>query len=385
MSVGGSEAARRVNRPRALPCILSCLYCGMHTVRRRRAACLGAVLLGTVRLGGPAVAAAQPDTAAVWSPEVARRTVLRPRVGPRFADRRVGESSGLAASARVPGLLWTLTDSGNEADLFAVAADDGRVLGRVRVAGARNVDWEALALGPCAVAAPGGCLYVGDVGDNAARRASVTVYRVPEPLDAPGDATPVGRAAARRGLAHLPLPRVSAPAESLAVRYPDGPRDVEAMVVLPTGATWLITKAPLRRPDGTPRPALVYEVPAAAWVGAGARGPVTARLVDSLPIVPDRTITHQVTDAALDAARALLAVRTYTAVYLVPVVGGSSGGARWRTDHARRATACDVAVLREPQGEGITVAPGPGLTLVLSSESNFLGRGGLATAGCPAP
>jgi hypothetical protein len=347
------------------------------------------------------------------------RTVRAARVGPRFGPDGPRESSGLAASARVPGLLWTLDDGGAAPDLLAVAADDGRVLGRVRVAGATNVDWEALAAGPCAdvadarpgaavprraphpppartppatappatplpVGARGGCLWVGDVGDNAAAgyggdgaRASVTLYRVPEPLGALAGGLPP-----RRGRSGPALPTTTASAVALGVRYADGPRDVEAMAVFPDGEGWLITKHPVRRADGSPRPALVYRVPAAAWAGAAPGGapaaPVTAPLVDSLPLVPDATITHRVTDAALDAARRLLVVRTYAAVYLVPVAGPP-----WRVDRARPATRCRVGVLGEPQGEGVAVLPGPAVTLALSSETNLLGRGGLAFARCP--
>lgn len=320
-----------------------------------------------------------------WSPAVTRRTVRQPHVGPRFDAPDLQESSGLAASARVPGLLWTMNDSGNEPELFALAADDGRVLGRVRVPGARNVDWEALALGPCGGgpnAAPADCLYVGDVGDNAAGgggtgagRSRVTLYRVPEPLGVAAGPLP-----ARGAREALGLPASTGPVEALDVRYADGPRDVEAMAVLPNGDTWLITKHPSRRPDGALRPALVYRVGAEAWAGAARAEVAVAQLVDSVPVVPDEAVTNRVTDAAFDADRRLLAVRTYTAVSLVPVAGPP-----WRVDRRRRATACDVAVLREPQGEGVAFARGPGLALVLSSETNFLGVGGLATAGCPPP
>jgi hypothetical protein len=223
-------------------------------------------------------------------PAVVRRTVRAARVGPRFGPDGPRESSGLAASARVPGLLWTLDDGGAAPDLLAVAADDGRVLGRVRVAGATNVDWEALAAGPCAdvadarpgaavprraphpppartppatappatplpVGARGGCLWVGDVGDNAAAgyggdgaRASVTLYRVPEPLGALAGGLPP-----RRGRSGPALPTTTASAVALGVRYADGPRDVEAMAVFPDGDAWLITKHPSRRADGSPR------------------------------------------------------------------------------------------------------------------------------------
>jgi hypothetical protein len=347
-------------------------------VRPPRAA--AALVVAAAPAVGAAVATARPPVQprAEAAPPAAR-ALRAGRVGPRWASPLLGEASGLAASARAPGLVWVVGDGGAPAELFAVAAAGGRVLGRVRVAGAANVDWEALAPGPCGPAAggrpsgadgPPPCLYVGDVGDNAAGRAAVTLYRVPEPLGAWRGPVPRGR-----GRRALRLPAATAPAESLRVRYADGPRDVEAMAVLPDGDVWLVTKHPLARADGGARPVLVYRVPAAAW---GAPGPATARLVDSLPVVPDRTITHRVTDAAFDPARRLLVVRTYLTAYLVPLAGPP-----WRVDRARRATACDLGALREPQGEGVAVVPGPAVTLLLASESNLLGPGGLAWATCP--
>jgi hypothetical protein len=91
-------------------------------------------------------------------------------------------------------------------------------------------------------------------------------------------------------------------------------------------------------------------------------------------------VTDRVTDAAFDAAHRLLAVRTYAAVYLVPVAGPP-----WRVDRRLRATACRLWALGEPQGEGVAFAAGPPATLLLSSETNFRGRGGLASAACPPP
>ena len=65
-------------------------------------------------------------------------------------------------------------------------------------------------------------LYVGDIGDNASRRASIDVYRVPEPR--------VGAAA-------------SAPAARLRLRYPDGAHDAEALLVDPLrGDLVIVTK-----------------------------------------------------------------------------------------------------------------------------------------------
>lgn len=143
----------------------------------------------------------------------------------------VGESSGLAASRRNPGLFWTHNDSGGGPLLYAFDRT-GRARGVWRVAGARNVDWEDMAAGP----GPGGSgpyLYVGDIGDNQGRRAELVVYRFEEPTVAETDAP----ASARE-------PRETAPAEAIRLRYPDGERhDAEALLVHPaTGDLYVVTK-----------------------------------------------------------------------------------------------------------------------------------------------
>ena len=72
-------------------------------------------------------------------------TSSRPPVA--LAETRLSETSSLAPSPTREGVLWTLNDSENPAELFATDTA-GRALGRVRVDGAKNRDWEALAFGP---------------------------------------------------------------------------------------------------------------------------------------------------------------------------------------------------------------------------------------------
>lgn len=98
------------------------------------------------------------------------------RVQSALAD----EVSGLAASRRRPGVLYGHNDSGAEELVFAFSAEDGAPLGTFRLAGATNVDWEDLAIGPGPE--PGvDYLYVADTGDNDRERGSVVLYRAPEP------------------------------------------------------------------------------------------------------------------------------------------------------------------------------------------------------------
>ncbi|HEV3049632.1 MAG TPA: hypothetical protein VGX50_04950, partial [Longimicrobium sp.] len=74
----------------------------------------------------------------------------------------MSETSGAALDPRATGVFWTHGDSGADPVLFAVDAE-GRLVGQVAVSGARNRDWEDMAIGPC----PGGdCVYVADIGNN---------------------------------------------------------------------------------------------------------------------------------------------------------------------------------------------------------------------------
>lgn len=110
-----------------------------------------------------------PGCAAVGTPEAGER------VGGEIAIERLAllpeavfETSGLLL---VDGQLWTVNDSGNEAALYGLG-EDGRELTKVLyLAGARNVDWEALA-------ADDTHLYIADCGNNRGRRAQLDLYRV---------------------------------------------------------------------------------------------------------------------------------------------------------------------------------------------------------------
>src|SRR2546428_7880698 len=128
---------------------------------------------------------------------------------------RVKESSGIAASRAHPGVLWTHNDSGDDAYVHATDLA-GTDRGVVRIRGARAVDWEDIALGPCPTQ-EGACLYIADTGDNDRTRKSVVIYAVPEP-DPPARGRGPGRSAA---------------AAPLRLRYRGGPEDREAIYVVP--------------------------------------------------------------------------------------------------------------------------------------------------------
>ena len=142
---------------------------------------------------------------------------MRSRVTGRVSSPAATELSGLVLSHSRPGVFWTHNDSGDGARLLAVRAS-GETVADIALAGAENVDWEDMAVGP------GGALLVGDIGDNDARRESIVVYRVPEPG---GTGTGEATIAARHEL-----------------RYPEGARDAEALLFDRfSGALVIVTKS----------------------------------------------------------------------------------------------------------------------------------------------
>ena len=70
-------------------------------------------------------------------------------------DGRIHEASGLAASRRHAGVVYTHNDSGDGPRVFALSAADGALLGEYEVRGRPGAaaveahDWEDMAVGPC--------------------------------------------------------------------------------------------------------------------------------------------------------------------------------------------------------------------------------------------
>ena len=146
-------------------------------------------------------------------------------------DPGIGESSGLAASRRNPGMLWTHNDSGDEPLVYCIDLK-GAPCGVWRVTGAEAWDWEDMAAGPGPRQGEP-YLYLGDIGDNLDQRTEIIVYRILEPAAVAAGATIPTKAA----------PAASAPAEALELRFPDGPHNAEALAVHPsTGDVYVISK-----------------------------------------------------------------------------------------------------------------------------------------------
>jgi hypothetical protein len=249
--------------------------------------------------------------------------------GPLVQVPGLSEASGLAVSRRVPGRLWTHNDSG-EPVLASVDAR-GAVTGRIRLTGATVEDWEAIAIGPCGT---GSCLYVGDIGDNEARRKRITIYRLPEPDGAKESASV---------------------ADVFHATYPDGPHDAEALLVGGDGRLHIVTK-------GETGPVAIYRFPAQLKSGAT----VTLERVGSGPAgKPDEE--SRITDGNVSADGQWAVLRTKSALTFYRASDLLAG--QWRA-----ANRVDLSSLKEPQGEG--VALGADDTVFLAGEGGGKGQPG---------
>ncbi len=127
----------------------------------------GLVLLVGCSSGDSSGSAAQPPD---WTTGQWQRVC-------KYDREMVPELSGLVASARHPGVLWALSDSGNAPVLVALDAATCRVRGLATVPAA-NTDWEGLAAG-ARKGKP--VLFISDTGNNLRDRGEVAIIEVSEP------------------------------------------------------------------------------------------------------------------------------------------------------------------------------------------------------------
>ncbi|MYQ78357.1 MULTISPECIES: membrane protein [unclassified Streptomyces] len=166
-------------------------------------------------------------------------------------DPRITESSGLAASRLHPGIYWTHNDSDDGPYVFAVDSRTGKTVATITMKGVGAPrDVEAISIGP------DGDIYVGDIGDNLnGSWDHVWIYRFPEPKT---------------------LKDATVRATQYDVKYADGPRNAEALMVHPkTGRVYIASK----NEDGGG----LYEGPAKLSTG----GDNVFRRVGEVPWVTD--------------------------------------------------------------------------------------------------
>ena len=251
-----------------------------------------------------------------------------------FTDPRITESSGIVASTRSD-LLFTHNDSGDTARFFAVDRT-GKTRAAYVLRGVQARDWEDISRGP------GGTLWLGDIGDNRGiRDKGLLVHRVAEPS---------GRASA------------TVTPTSYRLRYEDGPRDAEALIVS-AGRVLVVEKtlgsrAGVYETSGTLRPGGIVNV---------------LRRVAEVPV-------PMVTGGDLSPDGRKVVLRNYTAAYEWDVPGELAAAFDGEPER--------VELPRDPQGEGIAYGR-DGRTLLTSSEGagaevHELGRSRAAASPSPA-
>ncbi|PTY08503.1 hypothetical protein DB347_02665 [Opitutaceae bacterium EW11] len=247
--------------------------------------------------------------------------------------KELSETSGLAVSRRTEDVIWGHNDSKGEPVLYGFAAD-GQPRARLRVVGAKNLDWEALA--PFQFEGRS-WIAIGDIGDNFQGRRYAQIYVIEEP-------------GADRLSASQETPVEIA--WSIRFRFEDGAHDCEALAADPRLHQFLlITK--FTRSHG------VYTLPLQP-IGTGV---MTAKRIATLAGVPRPSAIHRIfpsptgryrnepTDACLSSDGRTLAVLTYSEILLYR----RGAGERWETVVTREPE--HFAVHGLPQAEAMAFTP----------------------------
>ncbi|WP_460956165.1 hypothetical protein [Parasphingorhabdus pacifica] len=237
-------------------------------------------------------------------------------------DPRLNELSGLASN----GTSWFATNDGGTSLRVFVLDPANCAVREVRTAEQDPYDVEDLAL------APGGDVWLADIGDNRGRRETVAMHVL-----APGGESELFRMA-----------------------YPDGSHDAEALLLDRAGVPHIVTKEPFGE-AGVYRPTEALTADAA----------VPLQRVGSLALsstdspggpVASNIGSRMVTGASVSRDGTLVAVRTYTEAYIFHAPDGDVVAALQREP-------LRVPLPNEPQGEAIAWEPDG--TLLSASEGQY--------------
>lgn len=273
-------------------------------------------------------------------------------MGPLGSDE-IDEASGLAASHKNPGIWWTHNDSGGRPEIYGLD-EAGELVAVVRLVGAEAHDWEDIATTTDASGRE--TIYIGDIGDGirgTAARDHVTVYSIDAPRITPVPGEVI---------------RIDADATATHIRYPDGPRDAEALIAdHHDGALYLIDKDWSINGRST-----LYRIDLSelspAGVDAGQRRPVVAG-----PVVADRVADLDLprftlitaADASVDGSAVALRGYGFEALYHRGVgesVIDALSGPRCRGPHLDEKQGEAIAFASD-SGSYVTVAEGKGAML----------------------
>jgi hypothetical protein len=243
----------------------------------------------------------------------------------------------VAWSRAAEGVLFSHNDGGHPANILALDLSGG-LWGEIPLEGARNRDWEDIATAECQF---GSCIYVADIGDNSLVRDRIVLYRVPDVGVYDGSPQPV---------------------EAFPMVLPDGPRDMEAMFVLPGEEVFFVSK-------GRSHPVTLYRYPHPLRSGETVTLEAIQHLSDGALPIP-----QQVTGADASMDGTLVALRSYQALTFFHVEDG-----RLRPIPDSRV---NLRTLNEAQGEAVGL--GPRGEVALTSEGILNRRASMLILRCQA-
>ena len=238
----------------------------------------------------------------------ARVTASEPAMTALILDPDVAEISGMTRSQREGALFWAVNDSHNPNRIYALS-DGGRVRAAYTVDGVPNTDWEDLT----SYTHDGrSYLVIADTGDNGGLRQYIELIAIEEPEIAGGT---------YRGTVK--------PAWRMRIRWPDGPRDCEAVAIdAARGEVLLLSKKRV--------PAQLFRVPLAPTRGRETRLAQQIAVAGTIPQPdPHELQTHpqsgryraHVTSMALSPDGRTLVVLTYRDAYRFDRADGETWGA----------------------------------------------------------
>lgn len=241
-----------------------------------------------------------------------------PAVRCQISDARLAELSGLVATGDQ---VLAVNDGGDQAavqllDAACQVVDE-------RTAAVDPYDPEDMALGA------DGTVWLADTGDNNAIRPTVALIAL-----RPDGTTGVYR-----------------------LSYPDGPHDVEALLLAPDGTPYLVTKEVLGA-SKVYRPAAALADAATVALAEVAAVNLTMTGTPGGPV--GRAGQLMITGGAVSGDGSRLALRTYTDAYVWPLAGSDVAG-------ALAAPPVRVPLPESPQGEAISFSA-DGQQLLVASE-----------------
>lgn len=255
-----------------------------------------------------------------------------------ITDSRLSEISGLVVSRQHSDLIWVHNDGGNPAQLFGLN-HAGQIMLTLQV-DTRNQDWEDLAI---VKDGERWLLLIADSGDNGGLRGELRIIAVEEP-------------------SKLEDSKVK-PAWIQKFRWPDGPRDCEAMAADPVNRELLLISKKRVPPE-------LFRLPLRA---SAANEVVTAERIGLLPGIgqPDADDLRrnpvfgryraQVSAADVSPEGGLLAVLNYRQV----VIYSRGNSESWNDALKRAPSAYSYPWL--PQAEAVGFTP-DGNAVLIGSE-----------------